>query len=223
MEKLLLFKLLSQADLKRFVKVQNKGIAPYEWTRTETISLTEPEMRQVEYLQAHLLNYDAHLVNEATLWARAIYPLLLLAEQGDIQAWSEISLQAQYPKFQLDGIADGVLARGDAGIVVSPYLVVVETKTGIDGQNPVFQLYGQLLAVAHLNWEENPQDSQEMFGCYTIADTWKFVRAVVTNLDSDLPTLQLEYSREYAEKLEAETIFKILKQIVAKHLEPVVD
>jgi hypothetical protein len=220
MEKLL-FSKLSLADLKRFVKLQNKGIAAYEWTRTETISLTEPEVRQVEYLQSHLLNYDTHLVNEATLWARAIYPLLLLAEQGDIQAWSEIGLQAQYPKFQLEGIADGVLARGDAGIVVSPYLVVVETKRGIDGQNPVFQLYGQLLAAAHLNWEENPQDSQEMFGCYTIADTWKFVRAKVTNLDSDLPTLQLEYSREYAEKLEAETILKILKQIVAKHLQPV--
>jgi hypothetical protein len=194
--------------------VQNKGIAAYEWTRTESIALTEPEMRP------HLLNYDTHLVNEATLWARAIYPLLLLAEQGDIQAWSEISLQAQYPKFQLEGIADGVLARGDAGLVVSPYLVVAETKKGIDGQNSVFQLYGQLLAATRLNWEENPQDSPEMFGCYTIADTWKFVRAEVTHLDSDLPTLQLEYSREYAEKLEVETILKILKRMVAKHLEP---
>jgi hypothetical protein len=65
------------------------------------------------------------------------------------------------------------------GMMESPYIVVVETKRGIDNQNPLFQLYGQLLAAAHLNWEnENQEHSpQEIFGCYTIADSWTFVRA----------------------------------------------
>ncbi|MCY7320294.1 MAG: hypothetical protein LH660_00425 [Phormidesmis sp. CAN_BIN36] len=57
----------------------------------------------------------------------------------------------------------------------------------------------------------------EIFGCYTIADTWKFLRAEIENIDTEQPTMSLEYSREYVEKLETETIFKILKTIVARY------
>jgi len=116
------------------------------------------------------------------------------------------------------GIADGVLRKAVAGRVESPYLMVVEAKKGVESQHPVFQLYGQLLASAYLNWENDPQPIQEVFGCYTIADTWKFVRAEIQNLETDKPTMRLEYSKEYAEKYEAEIVLKILKLIVAKML-----
>ncbi|NJM85310.1 MAG: hypothetical protein HC839_03775, partial [Leptolyngbyaceae cyanobacterium RM2_2_21] len=54
--------------------------------------------------------------------------------------------------------------------------------------------------------------------CYTVADVWTFVRAEVANMESDRPLLRLEPSREYSEKLEAEIILKILKQIVTQRL-----
>jgi hypothetical protein len=90
----------------------------------------------------------------------------------------------------------------------------------VESQDPVPQLYGQLLAAAHINWEQEKKRCQEVFGCYTIADSWTFLRAEVTDIETDLPTLRVEYSREYTEKTEAETILKILKFIVAKYLQP---
>jgi hypothetical protein len=217
MEKLI-FSKISLADLKPLVNLQHKGIATYQWTQVDSFPLTDHELRQLQDIKSHLFNCDTQLMNEITIWARAIYPLLLLAEQGDIQAWGGVTLQARYAKFELEGIADGVLAKCEAGWVTIPYLVVVETKKGVEGQNPVFQLYGQLLVAAHLNWENDPRPQQEVFGCYTIADTWKFVRAEIEGIDTDIPTMRLEYSREYTEKYDAETILKILKSIVAKHV-----
>jgi len=38
-----------------------------------------------------------------------------------------------------------------------------------------------------------------------------------------MPRMRLEYSREYVEKLEAETILRILKGIVAKYLNQEMD
>jgi hypothetical protein len=40
------------------------------------------------------------------------------------------------------------------------------------------------------------------------------VRAIVGDLDSESPTMTLEPSREYVQKVEAETILRILKRIV---------
>ncbi|NEO73642.1 hypothetical protein [Moorena sp. SIO3H5] len=55
---------------------------------------------------------------------------------------------------------------------------------------------------------------QTVFGCYTIADTWKFLRAEVEAIEQERPIMRVEYSREYVGRLESETIFKILKGIV---------
>lgn len=216
MEKLTISK-ISLADLKRVTNFQYQGIADYEWTQGDSVPLSDREWQQLEYIQSHFLTYDTQLMNDSTIWARAIYPLLMLAEQGDIQAWGQVPLQAHYSNFEIEGIADGVLARYEAGSLTRPYLVVVETKKGVEGQHPVPQLYGQLLAAAHLNWEDNRQPSQEIFGCYTIADTWKLVRAEIDGIDADKPLLRIEDSREYTEKIEAEIILKILKNIVAKY------
>lgn len=194
--------------------VEQEGIN-HQWTHIKDVSLTVDEQRRVREIQNSIGTEPIHLMNEATIWARAIYPLLMLAEQGSIRAWGEVSLNTAYPTFELDGIADGVLGKSVAGRLKSPYLVVVETKRGIEAQNPLIQLYGQLLAAAHLNWKTNHNDPQEVFGCYTIADSWTFVRAEVMGLETDKPSLTVELSQEYTEKVDAATILKLLKQIVA--------
>ncbi|MFM6843567.1 MAG: hypothetical protein ACKPKS_07185, partial [Dolichospermum sp.] len=169
-------------------------------------------------LQSHLLNYSLHFMNEATIWARGIYPFLLLAEQGKIQAWSEVPLQAKYPNFELEGIADGVLAKTVSDSVEVPYLVVVEAKKGLENQSPLCQLYGQLLTVAHLNWEEDQQDLQEIYGCYTIADVWTFIRTEIEGINAEKPTMKIEFSREYSSKIEGQIILRLLKKIVSKYI-----
>lgn len=94
--------------------------------------------------------------------------------------------------------------------------MVACAKRGIEGKNPRFQLYGELLAAARLNWEQKQKTQALIWGCNTVADTWTFIRAIVEEIDSSEPKMTIESSREYVEKLEAETILKIMKQIVSK-------
>lgn len=209
---------LSLKTLKSIVKLEQKGIADYAWTQVEAISITEAERFQLNYIKNQLTNYPIHVMNEATLWARAIYPLLRLAEQDSILATSEVSLMAQYPNFELHGIVDGVLGQCIAGQLELPYLVVLEDKSGLEGQNPQPQVYGQLLVTAYLNWEEDKNNRQNMFGCYIIAGSWTFVHAIISEIETDYPLVILEHSREYNETTEAETILKILKSIVSTYL-----
>ncbi len=207
---------ISFADIKRIAKVSEKGVGGYEWTQSH-LALSDTEKIFVNGIVSHLLDYETTLMNEATIWARAIYPLLALAERGDIQAWAEVPIQARYPHVELQGIIDGVLSKTVAGLVETPYLVVVEAKRGLEGKNPRFQLYGEILATARLNWENNALPVQEIFGCYTIGDSWTFIRALVQQIESECPEMTIEASREYIEKLEAETILKILKFIIARY------
>jgi hypothetical protein len=44
---------------------------------------------------------------------------------------------------------------------------------------------------------------------------WEDTRAEVSQIESDRPVLSIECSREYNERLEAATILKLFKQIVA--------
>ena len=210
---------ISLKDLKKLVDLRSQGIADYYWTQTETISITQDEEFQLRYITNQLKTYPAHVMNEATLWARAIYPLLRLAERDNILATSEVSITAQYPQFEFNGIIDGVLGKCIAGNLETPYMVVLEAKRGIEGKNPQPQLYSQLLATARLNWEDNHNETQEIFGCYTIADVWTCVRAEISKIDSDVPTVILEHSREYSESAEAKTILKLLKSIITIYLD----
>lgn len=213
-----LFSNVTLADLKSLVEIEECGVMNHDWLQADQILLTRDEQRQVQDVRSRLVNYRTQLMNEATVWARAIYPLLVLAEQDSIQAWAEVALRGRYSTFELSGIVDGVLGKGLSGEIEAPYLVVVEAKRGIEAQNPQYQLYAEILAAAKMNWELDRQDPQIMFGCYTVADIWTFVKAEVAGMESDRPLLRLEPSREYSEKLEAETILKILKQIVTQRL-----
>jgi len=208
---------ISKQELEHYVKLEERGIENYSWLEINAVELTAAEKEQIKSIQAKLLNYPTHLMNEATIWARGIYPFLVLAERDKIQAWAEVNLQAQYAKFEIDAIVDGVLGRCVDDVIEAPLLVVVEAKRGLDNQNPLAQLYGQLLAGAYLNWQEDRKEPQIIFGCYTIADIWTFIRAEVGGIEEDVPSLMVESSREYGGKWEGETICCLLKQIVAPY------
>jgi hypothetical protein len=213
------FSKLTLEDLTHCVNLQSHGHHNHDWLQTEGIELSADELAEIQRLQLKIGRSQPHLLNEATVWAKLVFPLLALAEQDSIAAWSEVILTAQYANFRLEGIADGVLGQAPLGYLETPYFVVVEAKKGLGAETPQFQLYGQLLAAAHMNWQRDRQDPQEIFGCYTIATTWTFCRAVVQNLDSDRPTLILEMSEELSEKFEADRILKLLKRILKKVLD----
>jgi len=181
-------------------------------------------LAEIKTLKTRLLTDETSLMNEATIWSRAIYPLLVLAEEGDVRAWSEVALAAQFVNTKLAGVVDGILATVIAGIVRRPYLVAVEGKRTLESKNPRIQFYGQLLVAAKLNWQKEPNEPIVIFGCYTIADIWTFARATIRGLDQESdggkkPQMIVETSREYIERVEGETILKILKKIVAKGAE----
>ncbi|MCP2728699.1 hypothetical protein [Limnofasciculus baicalensis] len=132
-------------DIRTLIALKEYPIRDYPWTEVERITLTAQEKQQAAFIQSQLINEPTHLLNEATIWARAIYPLLALAETDSIRAWAEITLNAQFPTFSISGIADGVLGKSVAGRLEAPYLVVVEAKRGIEAVDPIPQLYGELL------------------------------------------------------------------------------
>ena len=214
------FSQLSEETIRTLVTLNEKYIAPEAWEKMQ-IALTTEEGRRLEDIKSTL--YRRHLVvmNETTLWARAIYPMLVLAEQGHIQAWSSVPLKATYPTFVLEGEADGALAPTIGGRIQPPYLIVNEAKRGIHAPDPQFQLYGEMIAAAWLNWEKASKPEQEIFGCYTVNDSWVFIRGVVSDIETDKPTFTLEFSPVYNGIWDAEQIVQLLKFIVAKHLEEI--
>lgn len=211
---------LTFESLTPFVILEEKPMQKYPWTQVDEIVLTDNETLQLGFIHDRLLEEPAHLLNEATIWGRAIYPLLVLGEQGEIRARAEVPISAQYPQFKITGIADGALGKTVATRVIAPFLVLVEAKRGIEGSDPTIHLYGEMLAAARLNWQQQPRDVQIIFGCYTIADTWTFLRGEVRDIDSDRPHLKIEYSQEYTQKHDSVTILKLIKSIVQKSLHP---
>lgn len=207
------------ADIRGIVAVREKSIAAYPWTQVDQIILNEEEQLQAGYITGRLRCADTLLMNSATLWARAIYPLLALAEQEPVQAWSQIPLRVRYPHVELQGVAAGVLGTGIVSMTETTYhLIVSQTDHRLAGQDPRPHLLGQLLAAARVNWELDQNPVQTLFGCYTVIDTWKFLRVMVQDVNSNAPTMVLEPSREYVQKLEAEAILKILKRIVTTYI-----
>ena len=187
------------------------------WEKMQ-ITLTAEERRRVDVFKSDLDKLELIAMNEATLWSRVVYPLLVIAEQEPIRAWAGVPLKATYPTFQLEGEADGALAPCIWGRMSHPYLVVHETKRGVNAPDPLYQLLGEMLAAAWLNWQKDANRVPEIFGCYTVAASWAFVRGVVGEIDSEKPTFAVEKSRTYDGVSDAERIVQILKAIVAKHL-----
>jgi Clp amino terminal domain, pathogenicity island component len=216
------FSRLTPDFLNSMVTMREKGVTPALWDTTD-VSLTEYERKRVEAITSSLTHKSIVLMNEATIWSRAIYPLLVLAEQGGIEAWSQLPLKAQYPRFCLEGIADGVVGHNISELTKSFSLVVVQVKRDPEARDPLIQICGAMLAAARLNWERENRLPQEIFGCYTIADNWTFAHGLVSDIEADRPTMSVASSRAYSEKAEAETILRILKSITGKYAQELTD
>ena len=98
------------------------------------------------------------------------------------------------------------------------YFVVHEAKRGINAPDPLYQLYGEMLAAAWINWKTDTTPQQQIFGCYTITDDWTFVHGSVSEIESERPVFHVEFSPRYNGILEAERIVQLLKFIVARRI-----
>ncbi|MDM8548965.1 hypothetical protein QUF72_02760 [Desulfobacterales bacterium HSG2] len=79
------FSNLSASDIKSLAKVHEQSISEHEWTRADQISLSDMEQVRVDGVASRLINDETSLMNEATIWARGIYPLLALAEEKSLR------------------------------------------------------------------------------------------------------------------------------------------
>ena len=211
------FSQLTEEVIHQLVTLDEEDGALEEWQNRQ-ISLTDDERRRLEEIKSVLRYRHIVVMNEATLWSRAIYPILMLAEQGRVQAWSGVSLKAAYPTFALEGEVDGALAPATGGRIRPPYLIVHEAKRCLNAPDPLYQLYGEMLAAARINAERDATTEQEIFGCYTVNETWAFVRGIVGDMESEKPTFAVKFSPDYDCIWEAEEIVQLLKFIVAKQL-----
>src|SRR5262249_13534334 len=134
-----------------------------------------------------------------------------------------IPLMAQYPIFGLEGIADGVVGYNISGLEKSICLVMVGISTEPEAQDPLIRLYGTMLAAARLNWERDNLGTQEVYGCYTIAESWIFAHGLVADIEAQRPKMTVSLSRAYSGAVEAETILRILKYITGKYSQGVAD
>jgi hypothetical protein len=213
----LLFTQLTLDTLSTFVTLRDQGLRNEPWETLARAELTPEEQRVVAHVSADLRRYQPSLVNEATVFARSIFPLLVLAEVEGVQAMADVAMSAQIGEVELAGTADGAIGRPIAGEIHAPFLVVVEAKRGVESVSPVAQLYGELLAAARLNAKETGASAQRLYGCYTVADNWTFIEMTVDDLNAARPTVTVITSPELNEKVEAATIAKVLKSIVAPH------
>lgn len=205
---------LTSATLAEVATLQHEPRQPAFWEGLSHRELGEQERIGLKLIADKLLYYQTQRVNEATLWSRAIYPLLALAERGEIRAWSLVPLAARFEDIELRGEADGALAGSIDEELGLPYLVVVEAKRGIGATDPRAQLLGAMLCAAKLN-EREGRPASEMYGCYTVADVWTFLRGTLDWTQAK-PVMKILSSREYMEKTEGPVILSILESIVAK-------
>ncbi len=212
-------------DLARLAVLESRGTTESPWNGP----VDPPDaaaLVQLRYLTAKLVETHPILLNEVTLWARAIYPLLELAEAGNVRAWGGVPLAARdpYSDTELLGVVDGVLAPEEgvlAGTPGQPFLLVLETKRGVDATDPRPQLFAAILAVlwTRLGRAHGEGGPVEVFGCFTVSDTWTFVQAEATvRPEGSHPRLgvMLSWSREYTERVEAEAILRVLRWITRR-------
>jgi hypothetical protein len=159
-------------------------------------------------------------MNEATVWARAIYPLLMQAERDAVRAWAQVPLRATYPTFEISGVVDGVLGKELASRRARSTLPgVCRSQKRHRGSKPAVPTLrrnaGGSLHKLEVRW---PGSSNHLWllhrrRCLDFRERgspWYGQRptGVIAGIVS-----------EYSGKLEAETIVKILQQIVAQNLD----
>ena len=215
---------VSLDDLARLAVLESRDMAPVPWEGAAP-PLDEEARAQLRYLAGKLARARPTTLNEATLWARAVYPLLELAETDSVHAWAEVALAAKDPfsDVELAGIVDGVLAPEGvlAGAPGQPFLLVMEAKRGVGATDPRPALLGAILAVLWTRIAQGAKEAPvEAFGCFTVGDLWTFVRAeAAVRPEALAPRLgvTLSWSREYAERSEADAILEALRWITRRY------
>jgi hypothetical protein len=207
-------------DLARLVSLESRHAAQYPW-EIAAAPVDEEATVQLRYLTGKLARMRPTTLNAATLWARAVYPLLELAETETIRAWAEVSIAAKdpYSETELAGVVDGVLAPEGvlAGAPGQPFLLVMQAKRGVGATDPRPALLAGVVAVLWTKMAAvEAAGRAEVFGCFTASDTWMFVRAeAAVRPEGQIPRLAvtLSWSREYAERAEAGAILGMLRGI----------
>jgi hypothetical protein len=208
------FKDLTLAKLSEVAVIRHESRQPAVWDALARREIGARERAALEFILDKLRDYGTVRVNEATIWARAIYPLLALAERDDIRAWSLVPLSGRFNDIEIGGEIDGALASSFLEEIELPYFVVVEAKRGVGGTDPVAQLLGAMLCAAQRN-EHDEHPAEQIYGCFTIGDDWTFVRGRL-DWSQPKPRMSVLPSREYAERTEATTILAILVSILAE-------
>src|SRR5215475_9013250 len=90
------FKELTPAVLAEIAVIRDEPVQPAVWEELARKELGERDRLALGIFTEKLLYYKTQRVNEATIWARAIYPLLMLAEKGKVRAWSLVPLAATF-------------------------------------------------------------------------------------------------------------------------------
>jgi hypothetical protein len=202
----------SRTELAQIADVVDEEIRDEPWATFEHGVLSGEDQQQIAQVLRRYRGLHVVLINEATVWSRLVYPLLLTAERDPIKAWAEVPVAAQIGEVDIAGTVDGALAAGaDAPRV--PLLLLVEAKRGTEASNPIVPLYAALLCVGWNEIQARGGGEHLCYGCFTIADTWTFVEACVAAEAGGRPRIRLRSSREYAEKLEAHLIVSILRGI----------
>jgi hypothetical protein len=209
------FNELTPAKLLEIAAIHHELPQPDVWEELARREIGERARSALALIIATLRDFKLLLANEATVWSRAIYPVLVLAERRGIYAFSLVSLAAKFDDVEIRGEADGALAAGVNAEPAAPYIVVIEAKRGVGATEPVSQLLGALLCAARRN-ERDGKPAEEIYGVYTVADVWTFVRARL-DWSGPKPVMRVLASDEYVEKTEAPTILAILDSIVDKY------
>ncbi|WP_437670713.1 hypothetical protein [Sorangium sp. So ce131] len=210
-------------DIARLAALASRGVTDDPWDAAVEPP-DEAALSQLRYLTAKLARAQPTTLNEATLWSRAVYPLLELAEMDHVRAWAEVPIAAKdpYSDTEIGGLVDGVLAPEGvlAGAPGLPFLLVVEAKRGIDAVDPRPQLLAAMLAVLWTGIARAGEGGPlEAFGCFTVGDIWTFVRAEAVVRPADIAprlAVTLSWSREYAERAEADAILRVLRWITRR-------
>lgn len=203
---------IGRTEFIEFADLEDVGISEEPWSSFERSSLSADDESQLALLLRRYRGMHVTRINEATLWSRLVYPLLLAAERDSIKAWSEVPISAQIGEVELQGVVDGALAAGGADAPNWPLLLVIKAKRGTEAANPVHPLYAALLCVGWNQTAKVGAKERVCYGCFTIADTWTFVEARIRGVPGR-PRVQVRSSREYSEKLEAHLILSVLRGI----------
>jgi hypothetical protein len=218
--RLLNFSKITIDDLSTLADIDDRGATDEPWNSLARGELSAPVRQAIEHVVAGLRRFPPGLVNEATIRARVVVPLLTLVEIDRVAAYADVPLSARLPHVELTGVADAALGQPFAGELRAPFLIVVEAKRGIEAHNPVPQLYAEMLAAAWMNAQGSAPREARVFGCYTVGDCWTFVRMSARDLDTERPKLSVCTSAEYGTRTEADTIVRTLQSIVREAHDP---